>query len=773
MRTLKSESSPDNSNHDDPQTEQKKPPESTKITLISKKFSQRSIKTKATLVAILLSTLPVLATGGIAYIFASQSITERIFTEKQARVIIFQEIVDLFMRERYGDIQVMAGLKIFADPVQRASTSLQTKTQSLNLFQNTYQVYDSIAVFDLKGNVIAQTPGTPLKNHLARPYIQAAIKANGPVISQPSISSSEGAFNVYTASVIKDSVTGKPIGYIRARIPINALEKIIKSTSYKGNQYYLVNSSGEIFLGPEGAYMATERGDDYEPVQAETIFPGIKQLSTKEAEVISAILNNTQTHTKQVVSLARGTKLTGLPSLNWSYVLTTDEASAFAPQRRLLLIIILGTGLSAIIVSYIAAYLVNRVTRPIEKAAIAVEKIGQGNLDTRLSVEGEDEIAVLNSNINLMASQIQSLIEEQEESFKEQLAAQAEVNKQTESAEQEREQKEAIQQELLQLLSDIESVSQGDLTVRAEISAGQIGIVADFFNAIIESLRDLVTKVKQTTTQVNLALGNDETAIQQLSDQSRKQAKKIQRMLEFIEDMVNSIHQVAQNAQSAAELARQASSSAHSGEVAMDETVEAIVNIRSTVAQTAKKVKRLGEASQQIAKVISLINEIALKTNLLAVNASIEAARAGEEGRGFAVVAEEVGQLAAQSAAATKEIEQIVSTIQKDTLEVVEAMELGTSQVVEGTAKVEQAKQSLETIVNESLRIDQLVQTISQATISQAKTSEMVTKLMEDIAKVSESTSDSSEKVSNSLQETVKIAHQLQVSVETFKVSEQ
>ena len=139
-----------------------------------------------------------------------------------------------------------------------------------------------------------------------------------------------------------------------------------------------------------------------------------------------------------------------------------------------------------------------------------------------------------------------------------------------------------------------------------------------------------------------------------------------------------------------------ASTNATEGGKAMDRTVESIVQLRETVGETAKKVKRLGESSQQISKVISLINQIALQTNLLAINASIEAARAGEEGRGFAVVAEEVGQLAAQSAAATKEIEQIVENIQLETSQVVEAMELGTTQVVEGTHLVEEAKQSLE-----------------------------------------------------------------------------
>ena len=191
------------------------------------------------------------------------------------------------------------------------------------------------------------------------------------------------------------------------------------------------------------------------------------------------------------------------------------------------------------------------------------------------------------------------------------------------------------------------------------------------------------------------------------------------------------------------------------------------------MAETAKKVKRLGESSQQISKAVSLINQIALQTKLLAINASIEAARAGEEGRGFAVVAEEVGELATQSAGATKEIEAIVENIQKETGEVVEAMELGNSQVVEGTHLVGEAKQSLDQMVEVSHQIDQLVQSISGETVSQTKTSEMFTNLMKDIAKVSENTSDSSRQVSDSLEGTVEIARQLQASVGKFKIDDQ
>jgi methyl-accepting chemotaxis protein len=346
---------------------------------------------------------------------------------------------------------------------------------------------------------------------------------------------------------------------------------------------------------------------------------------------------------------------------------------------------------------------------------------------------------------------------------------QARIMAEVVSQEQRRE-KEALQIQLLELLSDVEGAARGDLTVRADVTTGEIGTVADFFNAVIESLRGIVTQVKQAATQVNASLGENEQAIRQLSSEALKQAEDTTRTLDSVEQMTRSIQQVAENARQAAVVARTASSTAESGGMAMDRSVQNILSLRETVSQTAKKVKRLGESSQQISKVVSLINQIALQTNLLAINAGIEAARAGEEGQGFAVVAEEVGELAARSAAATKEIEKIVENIQQETAEVVEAMELGTTQVVEGTHLVEDAKQSLSQILEVSRQIDGLVQSISNATVSQAETSQTVTELMKEIAQISERTSNSTRQVSGSLKETVGIAQELQASVGTFKV---
>jgi methyl-accepting chemotaxis protein PixJ len=743
------------------------------------RWQRLGLRWKASLLAVAIGTVPVIVVGTTAYYFGGREVVKEVTEFKEARAVSLTDKLNRYMVERYGDIQVFANLPILVNPKVRAVTTVQERQATLEKFMKTYGVYDSVAVFDLNGNVILQTQGTPLKNHKDRSYFQEVLKTGNAVISQPLISTTEGTFNIYFAAPVKDSVTGQTIAIIRSRMPVKFVNEIIKDFESVQDDYFLANSAGEIFVDSKGVYAIlkntvgqTVTGAKVESVatKIQSVFPIFDTLQTSD-KVESLTTTNKVENIEELIAYKNTGKLEGLPELNWNVALATPISSAFAAQRQLFWTIALGSGATALAVGLLAVFLANRATRPILESTAAVKQLGRGDFDTRIEVSGQDELAQLGSNINLMAEQIQTLLYEQQEAARRDLEAQAEIaRQQAEAADKERQRSQELQQELLQFLTDVDAASQGDLTVRAQITAGEVGIVADVFNSIVESLRDIVSQVKQAATQVNESVGSNEGAISQLADEAIQQAVQIAQTLNSVEDMTRSIQEVAENAKVAAEVARTASTSAQMGGEAMEQTVDSILQLRETVSETAKKVKRLGESSQQISKAVSLINQIALQTNLLAINASIEAARAGEEGRGFAVVAEEVGQLAAQSATATKEIEQIVEAIQQETSAVVEAMEVGTSQVVQGTRQVEKTKQSLEKIVDISRQIDQLLQSISQATVSQATTSKSVSKLMKEIAKVSEKTSDSSRQVSTSLQGTVEVAKQLQESVGTFKV---
>lgn len=330
--------------------------------------------------------------------------------------------------------------------------------------------------------------------------------------------------------------------------------------------------------------------------------------------------------------------------------------------------------------------------------------------------------------------------------------------------------RENLQRRALELLMEVDPVSQGDLTIRAQVTADEIGTIADSYNATIESLRRLVTQVQSAAQEVATTTNSSEASVEGLFIDSRRQSQEIAVALERIQEMAQSIRAVAANAKEAEKAVQRASETVEAGDQAMNRTVDGIMAIRTTVAETAKKVKRLGESTQKISKVVNLIGSFAEQTNLLALNASIEAAHAGEEGRGFAVVADEVRSLARQSADATAEIENVVAQIQAETNELVTAMESGTEQVVTGTKLVEDTRQSLNQITAASATINQLVKEITKATVEQAQTSEIVTISMNEVAGISEKTSVSVTEVSEAFNKLLDVAQALEKTVGQFKV---
>jgi methyl-accepting chemotaxis protein len=394
------------------------------------------------------------------------------------------------------------------------------------------------------------------------------------------------------------------------------------------------------------------------------------------------------------------------------------------------------------------------ISRPIRRLTEFADRIASGQSGVRLEADlRQDEVGILARNLNQMAQQIDLNLD----------ARQQEV-------EQQRQQREQLELGILTLVTEIEGATDGDLTVRASLDSMELSTVADLFNAVIDSLRDIAIEVKQGTGKVTTSLGSNERDIRQLSEQAITEAAEIRGTFNSVEQMTDSIQTVATNANQASTIAKAAYVVAQEGSDAMAQTVDSIFSLRTTVGESAKKMKRLGESSQKISQVVTLIEEIALKTNLLAINASVEASRAGEQGRGFTVVAEQVGALAEQSAVATREIAQIVAAIQAETQDVAQVMELGTAQVVDGTRLVEATKQKLNQMLQKSQEIDILMSSISTATISQAETAKVVTQLIQQVTVSSEERSVFSSQMATSMQSTSQVAKQLEEKVAQFQV---
>jgi twitching motility protein PilJ len=332
------------------------------------------------------------------------------------------------------------------------------------------------------------------------------------------------------------------------------------------------------------------------------------------------------------------------------------------------------------------------------------------------------------------------------------------------------EQTERNQKAIMRLLDELGSLADGDLTVKATVTEDITGAIADSINYAIEALRDLVTTVNDSSIMVDGAVRQTNRTAQQLAEASEAQSKQIEAASDAIMSMAASIEEISGNAERSSDVARHSVDVAHKGGDAVRRTIEGMNTIRETIQDTAKRIKRLGESSQEIGNIIELITDIADQTNILALNASIQASMAGEAGRGFAVVADEVQRLAERSANATKQIEALVRTIQSDTKEAVISMERSTTDVVGGALLAENAGAALEEIEQVSNQIASLVQNISGSASEQSGAAATVTRNMDRLQEINQQTEASTSATTGSIRELAQLAAQLRRSVSDFRL---
>ncbi len=326
------------------------------------------------------------------------------------------------------------------------------------------------------------------------------------------------------------------------------------------------------------------------------------------------------------------------------------------------------------------------------------------------------------------------------------------------------------QEAIMRLLDEMGDLAGGDLTVRMTVTEDFTGSIADSVNVTVDSLRGLVKTINDTSTQLSTSVQETEEIARQLTESSKQQSKDIATASVAINDMADSISEVSSNADESSKVAMRSVDIAKNGGVTVRRTIEGMDTIREHIQETSKRIKRLGESSQEIGDIIELINDIAEQTNILALNASIQAAMAGEAGRGFAVVADEVQRLAERSANATKQIEALVKAIQADTNEAVISMEKSTSGVVNGATLAEDAGGALEQIESVSEQLAGLIQTISGSAGQQATAAAEISSTMTGIQEITTQAAAGSEQTSHSIGNLSRLAQDLDKSVAGFKL---
>jgi len=329
----------------------------------------------------------------------------------------------------------------------------------------------------------------------------------------------------------------------------------------------------------------------------------------------------------------------------------------------------------------------------------------------------------------------------------------------------------ATQAAILRLMNELQLVAEGDLTQQATVTEDITGAIADSVNYTVEELRSLVGQVQLAAQRVTDTTARVENTSIELLAASTEQLREIRESGQSVVDLSTRIAEVSVQAQGSAATARQARQAAEAGAAAVQNAIGGMNTIREQIQDTAKRIKRLGESSQEIGEITELISDITEQTNVLALNAAIQAASAGEAGRGFSVVAEEVQRLAERSADATRQIAALVRTIQSDTQDAVLAMERSTREVVEGARLSDHAGTALADIDRLSSEVTGLIEQIAHTATREAELAAQTAGSIQHIFAVTEQTGEGTRSTVQQVRELARVADELRRSVSRFKIA--
>ena len=688
----------------------------------------------------------------------------------------------------------------------------QLLTNRLSLYSQAYPQYASIAVFSSTGELIAQSTNSKTLQTLnlnpinSNPQKGAGTVNDSVVISNPVIGK-DGAV-VYAVAAVKSAVSQKVNMVLQVEIPVKNLVTELTNTGIINNgemenaksyNFFVVDSTNKYVTSSQSVKVGEDALEDF------TMLP---DLRTSQLPALRNVVRGDRN--QQILAYMP------VNMLGWDLLTTIDKDQAVSGSQNLLLIIGVGIAATPLIVGAIAFALSQRLTKRLKEIRAALRflrrALRRGDSDIsfdpifgRLSVDGNDELADISLSINRMSDQLQIMMKKQEqENQRLQLQAvkmfkvlsklareekkdgqepdlsdanilklgkkvRAEMVQRNAEVNGYRQQQRELQGHLMQMLGDIKGLTNGDLTVSTKAPDGNLSDISVFFDDVICGLQNIVGEVKSSANQVNLALAENEQAIANLVVVSQRQVDMVDRSLHNAQMEQKSATVLTSNRRQIMKSSQLVAAKLSDSDRNLDAVLQQISGLQSTVTNTAKRVKHLGEVSQKVSQAISSINEIAIKTNFLAINATLESSRSENGHGGFVIVAEEVGELTARSVAATKEVENLLGNIQRETNEVMEAVELGSSQISQSNQLAIAAKDNLQQISQVSQQIDGLMSSISEVTIAQVQTSENVANLMQDLSHIAHKTLSSSSEASRSLKSTRQYSGELRQSLSHFK----
>jgi twitching motility protein PilJ len=410
---------------------------------------------------------------------------------------------------------------------------------------------------------------------------------------------------------------------------------------------------------------------------------------------------------------------------------------------------VFGAGVLALLAAISIVWVLSkRVLRPVDELAKFSERLVAGDSRARAEVETGDEFEFIAENFNRSAAKVAHAVTSQQA-------------------------QDSLQRSITDLLNTIKEVARGDLTIRGKVTNDALGNVVDSVNFMLDNFTKVLERVRKAAIDVSASANQILEAADDMTAGATQQDQEITNTSSAVEELTVSMKQVSNNAEASAEAARRALDAAEQGNRAVRDTLEGMQRIRASVQATAKKIKSLGDRSLEISEIINVINDITEQTNLLALNAAIEAARAGEAGRGFAVVADEVRKLAEHSRSATKDIAALIKAIQAETNEAVVVMEEGTREVEVGASLADQAGKALEAISSVVRQSAELVQEISLASKQQVRGTEGVANAMQIISGITRQTTQGARQTAATVGNMVRLSEQLNEALAQFRSTQQ
>ncbi len=416
--------------------------------------------------------------------------------------------------------------------------------------------------------------------------------------------------------------------------------------------------------------------------------------------------------------------------------------------RDLLYKIIIVGASALIFLSLFTMWRATRIVAPVKDLMRIADALGRGDLTKKANVKTGDELGQLSETFNRTIDRLQGLVQTETDRDK-------------------------MQHQVMDLLSVVSTAAEGDLTIKAEVTADALGSVADAFNLMIAGLTTLVSQASNVASEIQRSTNDILSSADRMRIGAEQQASQIHNASEAVNAMSLTTQRMAENAGAATQTSVKATQAAVKGGAAVSETIKGMQRIRATVQSTGKKIKGLGERSLEIGAIIEVINEIATQTNLLALNAAIEAARAGEQGKGFAVVADEVRKLAERAARATKDITGLIKGIQVETSEAVTVMEEGTREVEEGTKLADQAGAALREIEQIVKQTSILMTDITRAAADQVKSTQSVVHTMGNISQLTQETAHGVQETVATISGLADLTKRLNDAIGRFKIGQE